>query len=53
MVCQLCAGQAYTKCAQCRIDLCEECAVLYIVGSGCSTTPVFLCPKCKEEYSTD
>ncbi len=51
MVCQVCNNNAeYVKCAQCQTCLCQECATLYIVGNGCSTTPIFLCPECLKEY---
>ncbi len=51
MYCMLCKRKpAATKCIQCQIPMCLECASLYLVGNGCSPSPVYLCPTCLKEY---
>ncbi len=52
MNCMLCQNKPeLIKCIQCQIPMCRDCASFYLVGNGCSPSPVFLCPDCLQEYS--
>ncbi|MBC7074872.1 MAG: hypothetical protein H5T98_02120 [Syntrophomonadaceae bacterium] len=52
MNCSLCnRNPARIRCLECRNWLCETCAEMYLVGNGCSPTPVYLCPSCLKDYA--
>ena len=54
MLCSICKTKpANIQCGNCEIFLCRDCAQLYLVGNGCSPSPIFLCPTCLNKYEDD
>ena len=45
--CEICRGQVFTTCPGCGKALCQACARLELIGSGCgSVWPAYYCPAC-------
>ena len=45
--CDICGGRVFAACPGCGKSVCQACARLELIGSGCgSVWPVYYCPVC-------